>query len=204
VCEPFPEPTPDDPNFLSHTIDWYDTYDQRILEEHYLRFHDQLPEIYAHSSLDLAGKLAPNSFRFVHLDGGHAPEVLRSDITLSQNILTEQGIVAHNVYRSLDTLEVAVAAWTAVANSEVFPFCATETRLYSSVTPYTSEQTADLHSRLRSIPQTNLVSSRFRGVDVALLQPAPETTTLRSFIPPVLLPPARRARSWIRSIKGGG
>ena len=205
VCEPFPDPSADDPDFLPQTIEWYHPYTQEIFEENYLRFHDQLPEIYAHTSMELPEKLAPKSFRFVHVDGSHTADALESDISLTTDILIDQGVASFSVYRSMHTLEVAAAVWREVANSSLFPICATETHLYASVTPYSPEQTADLHARLRSTPRINVVPSQFRGVEVALMQPIRDRskTTLRSFVPPILLPSARRVRSWVRSINGG-
>ena len=204
VCEPFPDPSADHPDFLPETVDWYDTYTREIFEENYLRFHDELPEIYAHTSFELPGKLAPKSFRFVHLDGSHTAEALQSDISLTKDILIDQGVISFSVYRSMHTLEVATAVWGEVAGSSVFPICATETHLYASVTPYSSEQTADLHARLQSTPRMNVVPSQFRGVEVALMRRIrSEKSKLKSFVPPVLLPSARRARSWVRTIRTG-
>ncbi|MCZ6456007.1 MAG: class I SAM-dependent methyltransferase [Actinobacteria bacterium] len=200
ICEPFPNPSAAHPDFLPETIDWYETYTQEIFEENYLRFHDELPEIYAHTSFELPGKLAPKSFRFVHLDGSHNAEALESDISLTKDILIDRGVISFSVYRNMSTLEVAAAVWGEVAESSLFPICATESHLYASVTPYSSAETADLHARLQSTPRMNVVPSEFRGVEVALMQPVP-SAKLKSYVPPVLLPLARRARSWVRTIR---
>ncbi len=109
--------------------------------------------------------------------------------------------MSFNLYRTMHTLEVAAAVWSEVADSSVFPICATETHLYASVTPYSPEQMADLHARLQSTPRMNVVPSEFRGVEVALMQPMPSESKLKSFVPPVLLPSVRRARSWVRTIR---
>jgi len=47
--------TPTDPDFLAHTVDWYEPYTQEVFEQNYVQFHSELPEIYAHSSLELPG-----------------------------------------------------------------------------------------------------------------------------------------------------
>ena len=202
VCEPFPNPDPDDPDFLPQTVDWYQTYNQEIFEENYLRFHDELPEIYAFSSTELPGKLTPSSFRFAHLDGSHTAEALESDIALARDILIDEGVISFSFYRTMHTLEVAAAVWREVADAAAFPICATETHLYASVTPYSAEQNADLHARLRSTPRIDVVPSQFRGVEVALMRRIrSEKSKLKSFLPPVLLPSLRRARSWVRTIR---
>jgi hypothetical protein len=203
ICDSFPEPSAVDPDFLPHTLDWYNTYSQQIFEDTYLRFHAELPEIHAISSMDLPVELKPKSFRFIHLDGGHRPEVIASDIAMSKDVLVGGGVVAHDIYRSMETLEVAAAVWKEVAESSISPICATETRLYYTLTPYSSDQSADLHARLRAIPRVNVVPSEFRGVEVALVQPAPgePEVSLKSFIPPILLPQARRVRAWARDIR---
>ncbi len=200
ACEPFPNPDPDHPDFLPETVDWYHTYTQEIFEENYLRFHDELPEIYAFSSMELPEKLMPSSFRFAHLDGSHTAEALESDIALARDILIDEGIISFSFYRTMHTLEVAAAVWREVAKSSIFPICATETHLYASINPYSAKQTADLHDRLRSTPRMNVVPSLFRGVEVALMQPMPSESKLKPFVPPILVPSARAARSWVSRI----
>ena len=100
VCDSFPAPNAEDPDFLAHTIDWYETYSQTIFEQNYLGFHPELPVIYPHGSLELPGKLEPKSFRFVHLDGSHTAEALQSDISLAKHILIDDGVIAFSEYRS--------------------------------------------------------------------------------------------------------
>jgi len=204
ICEPFPKPSVDNPDFQPHTIDWYETYNQEIFEKHYLRFHDELPEIHACTSLDLPGRLAPGSFRFVHLDGSHTREVLESDISLAKDLLKNGGVMSFNLYRSMHTLEVAAAVWSEVASSSIFPMCATETHLYASVTPYGSKETTDLIARLRSVPRIKVITSEFRGVATALVHALPREPkiTVKSFVPPILLSPARKARSKLYRTKG--
>jgi Methyltransferase domain len=200
VCDPFPEPSADDPNFLPHTLAWYDTYSQKTFEDNYRRFHSDPPIVHAHSSVELHDKLNPKSFRFVHLDGGHAPEVIASDIALVKEVLVSGGLVAHHSYRSMETLDVAAVVWPEVASGSIFPVCATETMLYYSTEPFA----ADLSDRLRAIPAVEVVSSRFGGSDVDLIKTdlSDAPLTLKSFVPPILLLPARRARDWMRHRTG--
>jgi Methyltransferase domain len=198
ICEPFPNPTAVNPDFLPHTVGWYHPYTQELFEENYLRFHEDLPEIYAYSSLDLPGKLASDSFRFVHLDGSHTPEALQNDIGLAKDILNEDGVMSFSLYRGMESLEVAAAAWAEVAKSEVFPMVATETHLYASLKPYGPEQTADLHTRLRTTRGIEVVPSMFRGVDVALMQPKPGHEKAKAWIPPALLPTAKKVQAWLQ------
>ncbi len=47
LCGPFEAPAVDSPNFLSDTLDWYNDYNQDLVEANYLRFHNQLPHIHA-------------------------------------------------------------------------------------------------------------------------------------------------------------
>ena len=109
--------------------------------------------------------------------------------------------MSFNLYRTMHTLEVAAAVWSEVADSSVFPICATETHLYASVTPYSPEQMADLHARLRSAPGMNVILSQFRGVEVVLMRRG-SGSRLKPFVPPVLLPAAYRARLWVRTLSG--
>jgi hypothetical protein len=197
VCEPFPKPDPDDPDFLAHTIDWYEPYTQELFEQHYLTFHTQLPHIYANASLELPGKLSPGTFRFVHMDGSHNAKALASDIALTRSLLVDGGIVAFSQFRSLHTLEVSQAVFGELAGSSLQPLCATPNHLYASWNPEPLGDLEDLPSRLDQIPSMKVVMSEFDGRPVPLIHPPrPGTTSgVKSFVPPVMLPLARKART---------
>jgi len=197
VCEPFPTPDPDDPDFLAHTIDWYEPYNQKMFEQNYLKFHTQLPHIYAHTSLELPGKLSPRTFRFVHMDGGHSPAALASDIALTRSLLVDGGIVAFSQFRSVHTLEVSAAVFGELAGSSLQPLCATPIHLFASWAPEPLGDLDDLSSRLEKIPSVRVVMSEFDGKPIPLIHPPKPGTTsgVKSFVPPVMLPLARKARS---------
>jgi len=198
VCDLWPSPDPDDPDFLPETVGWYHAYTQEKFEANYLRFHNELPEIHAVSSLELPGTLTSDSFRFAHLDGGHTAEALDSDIALAEDLLIDEGVLSIWGHRTIHTLEVAAAVWGEVARSTLHPICATETHFYASVTAYTATQTADLYERLQAMPQVDVVLSNVRGADVALVQSVRTEPKLKRYVPPILLPSARKARSWLR------
>lgn len=200
ICDPFPTPSVDDPDFLPHTVDWYAAYSEDLLLQNYLRFLDTPPVIHAHSSLDLPGKLEDSTFRFIHLDGSHLAEVLRSDLALARSLITPDGVIAVNLYRSLGTLEVAAAVWPEVSGAALHAVVATESHLYLTTEPPVGDVQRELATAVRSIPNTDVVMSLFRGVEVALVRGRRlhKEPALKAWVPPALLPLLRRARSRMR------
>ena len=196
LCDPFEAPSVDSPNFLADTLDWYNGYNQDLVEANYLRFHDQLPHIHACSSRELHDRLEPALFCFIHLDGSHDEETIHSDFELARKLLVDGGVLAISGYRNVYTLELAAAVWKEVATSSLVPLCATESHLFVSWSPAQLAEPDDLLARFEAIPQA--IVERKDAVPVIRSLPVQERTlrsTVRSFVPPVLWPLAHRLAS---------
>jgi predicted O-methyltransferase YrrM len=98
-------------------------------ESNYLRFHPELPQILQCSSTQL--DLEPRSFRFIHVDGSHQYDVVRKDIETATRLLTDDGVIALDDYRTFHTPGVAAAVWTSIAAGIVTPICVTPWKLYA-------------------------------------------------------------------------
>ena len=200
VCEPFPEPDGSDPNFLPHTIDWYDTYTQASLEANFRKFHDWLPTIHAVESTEIVGKLDSDSFRFMHLDGGHDRATIDSDYAMALDLAKPGCVLAFSAFRSMHTLEVAAAVWSRVADGLIHPIMTTDTHLIASIRPYSQDQLASLKSRLETFSEIKAIPSRLGDSQIFLIHSpvANGASTLKSFVPPVLYPLARSVRKTLR------
>lgn len=198
VSDPFVGPSAHDPDFLKGSVAYYQSYSRELFETNYLRFHDDLPCIHVCSSLDLYDRLEPASFRFIHIDGSHRREVIRSDIALAQKLLVEGGIIAFNNYRTTATLEHSAAVWKEVANNSLTPLCATESELYLTGSSRRLIHPEELIARLRAIPSLTVVSPLFGDTIVPMVRaqtrPSVMIFQLKSYIPPILWHLARRLR----------
>lgn len=99
-----------DPNFARHTF-----------EANYLRFHTELPEIFAEPSTHLVYAHLGRTFRFIHIDGSHAYEHVRNDLLLAKELLIPGGVVVFDDLLSPHTPGVTAAVWEGVANDQLVP-----------------------------------------------------------------------------------
>ena len=203
VCDRFDPPSDDDEDFLKGTFAYYQPYGVERFESTYGQYHDELPTVHACSSLDLHGKLQPDSFRFVHLDGSHRREVLRSDIALAHELLVDGGIMAFTSYRVTATLEVGAAVFGEIANHRLFPVAATEYEIYATHSPSTYEPD-ELIDRIRAIPSLSVSTPRFGDTIVPMVLPsgAGRIDRIKPYIPQVLWPFASNVRRQIVQFRG--
>lgn len=131
VCDLFDSPAEDDHN-LREMRRSYSTLTRRAFEANYLAFHDVLPEVFQAPTSTLTGRLAPGSFRFVHVDASHLYEHVHGDIGIAREALADDGIVALDDYRAEHTPGVAAATWEAVLNRELRPVCVSGRKFYGT------------------------------------------------------------------------
>jgi hypothetical protein len=105
---------------------------RELFERNYLRFHHDLPVILQCSSLELPARCEPQSFRLIHIDGGHSFDTVRADIANSKNLLAVRGIVALDDYLNRKFPGVAAAVWEAVAGGELIPICLSNAKMYAT------------------------------------------------------------------------
>lgn len=103
-------------------------------EANYSRYHSQLPEVLAVSSIDLVGRLPKADFRVVHVDGSHAYDDVRSDIRLAHDLLAPGGVVVLDDAVAPHLPGTVAAVWEAVACDKLIPF-ALANKLYASWGP---------------------------------------------------------------------
>ena len=101
-------------------------------ERHYRRFHPELPEIVAAPSTSLDRDQLAGRFRLVHIDGGHAYEVVREDILTARRLLAKGGVVVLDDWSQPHCPGVALALWEEYLRGELVPLCLTGTKLYAT------------------------------------------------------------------------
>ena len=70
--------------------------------------------------------------RFTHIDGCHNYQCVRGDITLVAKHTGPRGVISLDDYRVAEEPGVAAAISEAVAAGELFPFCASDSKLYAA------------------------------------------------------------------------
>lgn len=129
VCDLFG--TDSDDVFSDEGMDAYDGLTVGAFLKQYQRFHERDPiiQVCSSSSLDLTDC----HFRFAHIDGGHAYNVVRDDIALVHPHALD-GVIALDDYRSSHTPGVSAAAWEATSQGFLFPFLLSEVKMYAATT----------------------------------------------------------------------
>lgn len=112
-------------------MDAYEGLTVSAFEAQYGQFHQRRPLIVAGPSSTL--NLTDCEFRFAHIDGGHAYDVVRDDIALVHPH-TLGGVIAIDDYRSAHTPGVSAAAWEAASQGLLFPFLLSEVKMYAATT----------------------------------------------------------------------
>jgi hypothetical protein len=110
----------------------YEGFSRQDFEDHYLRFHCELPEILACSSTEIGRDVLKDTCRFVHIDGSHVHAVVTEDIETARVLLRPGGIVALDDISTTHNPGSALGAWEAVANGILKPICLTDAKLYAS------------------------------------------------------------------------
>lgn len=120
ICDPF------DGETLSAEDDterarYYTDLSRGTFENNYRRFHAELPEIVAQPSSALHTQSLGQTFRFIHIDGSHAYDQVRSDLLLAKRFLKPNGVVVFDDLLSAHTPGVTAAVWEGVANDGLVP-----------------------------------------------------------------------------------
>jgi hypothetical protein len=109
----------------------YTDLDQIEFSRNFARFCANPPRILAMPSIELRGKIAEESCRFIHIDGGHDWEAVSEDTATALKVMWQDGVVVFNDFRSAHTPGVALSVWRAVANGELYPVCLSNQKLYA-------------------------------------------------------------------------
>ena len=93
--------------------------------------------------------------RFIHIDGCHNYQCARGDIALAAKHTAPRGVISLDDYRVTEEPGVAAAISEAVAAGELFPFCASDMKLYATTN---KEDQAHWAAVLQTIPGVNVLS----------------------------------------------
>lgn len=131
VCDLFDLPEPDAPN-RPESESLYRDLTREAFEQNYLSVLSRLPVILQTSSLRLLDHVRPGSCRFVHIDGSHLYDFVRSDIQTARAVLQPEGIVALDDWCSWDTAGVGVALMEQLTARELHAIAITSAKFYGS------------------------------------------------------------------------
>lgn len=171
----------------------YPSLSRDIFENHFLTFHEWLPEILQIDSLEIEKFIRNKGFRFIHIDGSHLYRYAKSDLEFAmKNIIPDFGLIVIDDFRAQHTLGVAKAFWESVLKSECRPLIFTAAKVYlvpaGSNVDYFSEVIELLASRKIAFEEVNI----FDLMSVRILETSDKemysTHTWRSLLlPPVVL-----------------
>jgi hypothetical protein len=99
--------------------------------------------------------------RFTHIDGCHNHQCVRGDIKLAAKHTGPRGVISLDDYRIAEEPGVAAAISEAVAAGELFPFCASDMKLYAATN---NDDQAHWAAVLKTIPGVDVFS--FADYDV--------------------------------------
>ncbi len=111
---------------------YHDGLRQIDFQRQYLRFHTELPVIIAAPSTSLDCDRLAGSFRFIHIDGSHAYEVVREDIITARHLLGGGGVAVFDDWSQPHCPGVALALWEEYLRRDLIPLCLTDTKLYAT------------------------------------------------------------------------
>ena len=100
---------------------FYSDLSRRSFEANYLQFHRDLPDIISGPSSHLYDTGLERTFRFIHVDGSHAYDAVRSDLLLSKRLLMPGGVVVFDDIITLHTPGVTAAVWQGVTSEGLVP-----------------------------------------------------------------------------------
>lgn len=143
ICDIFDNAGVNDANTLENKLS-YPALSRDAFEANYLRWVQRPPRIVQEFSSGICSHVKTNSLRFAHLDGGHHYDVVSDDLGNASRLLVEAGVLVLDDFRALHTPGVAAAAWKAVANEGLIPFCSTEQKLYATWSAATADRMAEL------------------------------------------------------------
>lgn len=102
--------------------------------------------------------------RFIHIDGCHNYQCVRGDITLATKHAGQRGVISLDDYRIAEEPGVAAAISEAVSAGALFPFCASDMKLYAATN---NDDQAHWAAILKTIPGVDAHS--FPDYDVVTL-----------------------------------
>ncbi|HWF27134.1 MAG TPA: class I SAM-dependent methyltransferase [Mycobacterium sp.] len=93
--------------------------------------------------------------RFIHIDGCHNYKCVRGDIKLAAEYTGPRGVISLDDYRVTEEPGVAAAISEAVGAGELFPFCASDMKLYAATN---NDDQAHWAAVLKTLPGVGVYS----------------------------------------------
>src|ERR1035437_3913606 len=90
ICDVFDGACESDEDLAERARYYTPGFARGMFEDNYRRFHAELPDIIAAPSSTL--RLPERTFRFIHIDGSHNYDVVRSDLLLAKELLIPGGV----------------------------------------------------------------------------------------------------------------
>lgn len=195
VVDLFGSPASDSAN-ATEAGDQYGSLTRRQFEENYLRVHGELPVVIEDLSSVITERAALGKHRFVHVDASHLYEHVTTDIASARELLSDDGVVVLDDFRSEHTPGVAAAAWGAVA-AGLKPFAVTSAKMYATW----GDQPLWLKTVAEWAPTSGFLHETQTVGDHEVVRLWTETHEAARFVPPVLLPAAAKLRRKLRSLR---
>ncbi len=132
VCDVFEHAEAIDAESFPLFNHWYGDLTEKAFLEEYGRFHEQPPDVIVGLSEGLDVGERTGTCRIVHVDGGHAFDVVRRDVANARALLGPGGIVAFGDVATPHFPGVALAVWELVLGGAFVPLCITGSKLYGT------------------------------------------------------------------------
>ncbi|TQF73947.1 class I SAM-dependent methyltransferase [Rhodococcus spelaei] len=130
VVDLFGSPADDIENNEENARNYGKLTEQRFRSK-YLEFHDSLPVIVHGSSSIIANRASHGTHRFVHVDGSHLYEHVKTDVESTRTLSAPQGVVVFDDIRSEHTPGVPAAVWAAIDRG-LNPIALSPAKLYAT------------------------------------------------------------------------
>lgn len=198
VCDVFQGLT-DSLNSQENNFSYLDLTRQSF-EKNYFNAHSELPRILECSSIKLWSEIPGEKFRFIHIDGSHLYDLVRSDLNFAINSLTfPGGVIVMDDFRAQHTLGVSKALWESILSGKVSPLMFSAAKVYLVPVGDISFDIEALKAELReggyATESLNLFSAKsIRVLGLSDSDLYNRNSRLTWWVPPFLLPWAKRIR----------
>jgi hypothetical protein len=132
VCDVFEHKETIDPESMPIVNHLYADVTETRFRHEYGRFHQRPPGVIVGPSGNIDAAERAGTCRIVHVDGGHAYDVVRKDIETARRLLGSGGLVAFGGMTAPHTPGSALAVWELVLRGGFVPLCLTESKLYGT------------------------------------------------------------------------
>lgn len=95
------------------------------------KFYTDFPTVHICDSKNLATHVENEIFRFIHIDGSHLYNIVKSDLQFaSKHLHPDYGVIAMDDYRAAHTTGVAAAMWESIIEGVLVPLLITPNKAY--------------------------------------------------------------------------